>query len=337
VTVRFRAGAVTEGVIGLASAARGAPPAWCGEGLLPLEVTAALDAVGDPTGEVWFHLLGLVIESEDRVAPRQFVRKVAALDPVELLRHVLGVHVPAWRECVATEDLEAAARGDADAALGLLGSEHYYGGHASEALATLLGVGPEEARHRLVAALERWFDDVVAPRLDRLEELHASVDHEPLDDEDPLDTVARVTGFRFEPEDYTEEVILVPQFAGRQGTVLAQHGGARIIAYDASDQLRDELAVLAEVFAALGEVSRLELLQHLADEPGGVSDLARAIGLAKSTTHQHLAVLKDAGVIALAGQAWRYRYEVRPERIRSAAAQLLQLLSGAEGSPTDGT
>ncbi|MDX1621972.1 MAG: helix-turn-helix domain-containing protein, partial [Nitriliruptorales bacterium] len=216
---------------------------------------------------------------------------------------------------------------DRGAGLRLVASDRYYGGRAARALPTLLEAGPEEAQRRIVAALELWFDEVVAPRLDRLEELHARLDRAQPDDEDPLDTVERVTGgFRFEPEDYTDEVVLVPEFAGRDGQVLAQHEGARIVAYDASGELRDELEVLAEVFAALGDTNRLEMLRSLARHPGGVSDLARQTGLAKSTTHRHVGLLRDAGVVALAGQAWRYRYEVRPDRIRDAAARLLQLL-----------
>ena len=325
VAVRFHAGPVTDAVVGLAAAARGSLPSWADE--LPDHVRDAIAAVGDTTGEVWFHLLSLAVELDEAAAPAEFVRRVETLDASELMRRVLGANVPAWRDCVAVDDLEAAADGDRGAGLRLVASDRYYGGRAARALPTLLEAGPEEAQRRIVAALELWFDEVVAPRLDRLEELHARLDRAQPDDEDPLDTVERVTGgFRFEPEDYTDEVVLVPEFAGRDGQVLAQHEGARIVAYDASGELRDELEVLAEVFAALGDTNRLEMLRSLARHPGGVSDLARQTGLAKSTTHRHVGLLRDAGVVALAGQAWRYRYEVRPDRIRDAAARLLQLL-----------
>ena len=327
--MRFHGGAVTEALIGLAATARGETPTWSDDA--PAAVQAAVSAVGDTTGEVWFHLLPLALDIDEHAAPDDFLARVAQLEAADLMRFVVGGNVPAWRECTDANDLEAAAAGDRGAGLRLLANERYYAGRAADALATLLDAGPERGKQLIVAALEAWFDEVVAPRLDRIAELHDSVDRAIPADEAPLDTVERVTdGFRFEPEDYTDEVALVPEFAGRSGQVLAQDEGTRIVAYDATSDHKDELELLAEVFAALGEVSRLELLRHLARDPGGVSDLARASGLAKSTTHQHLGVLRDAGVIGLAGQAWRYRYEVRPARIRNAAARLLQLL----GDPT---
>lgn len=121
----------------------------------------------------------------------------------------------------------------------------------------------------------------------------------------------------------------MPQFTARGWRVMAQHHGARVI-----DPIRgtDDLAGLADTFAALGDPTRLAVLRHLAHTPGGVSDVARAVGIAKSTAHQHLAVLREAGLLTLAGQAWRYRYEVRPERVLGAADQLHDHLT--RGGPT---
>jgi DNA-binding transcriptional ArsR family regulator len=336
VDVRFHGGPLTEAVIGLSVAARGGTPTWCETEDLPALGREAIDAVGDPTGEVWLHLLGLALAIDDDADPGELVTAVEHLTPSVLMAHVVGLHVPAWHEVVAGDDLEAAADGDRAAALRLLAAPRYYGGVAGRALPTLLDAGPDRAKELVVHALDRWVTDVVLPRRDRLASLHAEVDRTFPEDESALETVERVAGLRFEPEPYTDEVVLVPQLASPGGRVLAQHDRVRIIVYDATGDERDELEVLAAVFAALGEVRRLELLRLLGERPSGVSDLARAAGLAKSTTHQHLALLRAAGVIGLAGQAWRYRYEVRPDRVRHAAARLIDLLDGATTGPNSG-
>lgn len=326
------AGPVTDGVLGLATLASGEVPAWAGE--VPAAAHAAVTDVGDDVGEVWLHLLGLAVECGPDAAPTDLIHRVDALTPVDLLRHVVGVHVPAWHDVVDVEVLEAAARGDAEASLVLLSTPRYYAGNARQALPALLRIGPEEAAARIRAALRPWFEDVVARDADEIRRLLAEVDVTPRPDEPPLATVERVTGgVRFEPEDYTDRIVLVPQVTRSGLLLMAQHRSARIIAFDPTRADPSDLAALAEVFAALGEPSRLAMLRSLAAEPGGVSDLARATDLAKSTVHQHLKVLRRAGLVQLAGQAWRYRYEPRTARLREATDALLHHLDTTEDAP----
>lgn len=327
--VRRVGNAVTEGLLGLAAHVAGRSPAWLDEAV-PADVSAAVAAVGDTTGELWVHLLPLALELDGDAAPADLLAYVAAMSPVELLRLVVGTNVPAWHDCVDGDVLEAAATGDPAAALTLLGAERYYNGKAAAALAVLLGLAPEVAAERVGAALSAWFGTVVEPHGAELAALHAGL--APLTAaDDALAMVEHETDVRFEPEAYTDEVVLVPQFTARGWRVMAQHHGARVIVHDAA-RATDDLAALADTFAALGEPTRLAVLRHLADTPGGVSDVARAVGIAKSTAHQHLAVLREAGLLTLAGQAWRYRYEVRPERVLAVADRLHDHLFG--GGPT---
>lgn len=319
----------TEGVLGLAACAGGHAPAWAPE--VGEAVQAAIDAVGDDTGEVWLHVLAMALDERwAGTSVDAWLEHLADLPAVDVMRHVVGVNVPAWTEVVGGDVLESAAAGDAAAIITLLRSERYYGGVAARALATLLALGPEVARSRILAALRAWFDEVVLPCSDDLAERLAGV----VDNVDvggaTLETVERLTGFRFEPEPYTDEVILVPHFVRPGWRALTQHHSARVVVYDATARSRVGTAAIATVFAALGEPNRLEILRVLAQEPGGVSDVARGLDMAKSTAHQHLAVLREAGLIVLAGQAWRYRYEVRTDRLHDAVERLQQYLDRQE-------
>ncbi|MHA7241352.1 ArsR/SmtB family transcription factor [Arthrobacter sp. TMS1-12-1] len=66
---------------------------------------------------------------------------------------------------------------------------------------------------------------------------------------------------------------------------------------------------VARIFRALSEPSRLTLIHCLADGPHRVGELSAHLGLAQSTVSAHLALLKDAGLVAATpdGRATLYR------------------------------
>lgn len=72
-------------------------------------------------------------------------------------------------------------------------------------------------------------------------------------------------------------------------------------------------AAVAAVFRALADPARLTLLHCLADGEARVVDLTACVGLAQSTTSAHLAVLRDAGLVAARaeGRATLYRLTTR--------------------------
>ncbi|ACQ81739.1 transcriptional regulator, ArsR family [Beutenbergia cavernae DSM 12333] len=61
---------------------------------------------------------------------------------------------------------------------------------------------------------------------------------------------------------------------------------------------RHDHEAVAAVFRALGEPARLQIVHSLASGEQRVVDLVGAVGLAQSTTSAHLAVLREAGLVA---------------------------------------
>ncbi len=75
----------------------------------------------------------------------------------------------------------------------------------------------------------------------------------------------------------------------------------------------DELALLCK---ALAHPARIKLLRHLADiGTCYFGNLADVVGLAPSTTSQHVSVLKDAGLIRSSAELQRTCYCVDTERL----------------------
>lgn len=59
---------------------------------------------------------------------------------------------------------------------------------------------------------------------------------------------------------------------------------------------------VATLFHALAEPARLEILTHLSTGEHRVGDLVEHLGLAQSTVSQHLACLRDCGLVAVRPQ-----------------------------------
>ncbi|HUG25103.1 ArsR/SmtB family transcription factor [Piscinibacter sp.] len=85
----------------------------------------------------------------------------------------------------------------------------------------------------------------------------------------------------------------------------------------------DELALLLK---ALGHPARIRILRHLSDHGtcyfGSLSDV---VGLAPSTTSQHVTVLKEAGLLLGSAEDQRTCYCVNAERL-ALVKQLVERL-----------
>ena len=308
---------------------------------VPAPMQAALERVGDRSGEVWLHLLGLAMEAP---APRDAVALLTALeaaDPLEVRRLLLGAHVPAWRRLSPgwTEAIEAAAAGDPAAQARLLAHPRYYGGAARQALEVLLPLDPAETRRRLLEVLARWHEESFAVRepaavaalagdARATAELAATVP--------PARLIELVCGgFAYEPEPECPRVLLVPHIAARPWLLLCQHRDSRVICHPARDQDGDQQAATAgkllALGRALGDEQRQRILAALAGGPRDLDELAAAVGLSRSTVHHHMGLLRAAGLVRLAGNARRYRYGLRPEVVGEAGALLATLLTASGG------
>lgn len=302
--VRFVAGAAFETLIGLTMATgdAGLPAA------LSAELRAAIAQVGERSSELWLHLLGLALERPDDI-----VAAVRATSPRELRRHLVGVHVPAWREIVGADALEAAARGD-DA---LLDDGRYYAGCARVSLEQLLPLTPAETKRRVLAVLElAAVDPLVVAELERDAAARRLLSLP------PLELIANAApGYHYVPEPELPDVVLVPHRAASPWLLLCQHDRARIICYPvpSPEELEDRLVALGR---ALGDAQRVRMLLRLAQSDATLAELAETTQLAKSTAHHHLAQLRAAGLVEMHGNARGYWFTLSRDGLLAAAGLL---------------
>ena len=300
------------------------------------ELLIAMSAAAeDDAGELWLHLLGRALELPRSLDASAFVDAVAVTPPLELRRHLVGVHVPTWRDLVGAETLERAARGDRKAAAALLRHDRYYAGRAREALGPLLPLTPAQTKRRVVDVLRRFVDEEFAPReaevVRRLEE-EASRQREVAATLPPEAAIAAVTGgYVYEPEPEFARVVLIPHVAAAPWLLLCQHRDARLICYAIEREPRDAEEAITDralrLGRALADERRIRILRRLVDGEASLSELAEVAGLAKSTAHHHLSQLRAAGLVTMGGNARGYWYALRRDGAADARAVLGELLA----------
>jgi DNA-binding transcriptional ArsR family regulator len=294
---------------------------------LPAELADALDQVGDSDGEAWLNLFGVPLDADAPYTAERLVEQLRSLDGVELRRHLLGRFSWSWCSLAGIDDIEAAARGDGAASDRLLAHPRYYGGHAAASLGVLLRLEPEETRTRLVRAVEVGIDTLLdrgtLGSLDAAERAATQM----LDTRPPLVAIERLTGYRYVPEPEAESITLVPHLELGVPLLLAQHRSSRLIAFHATVDRGSEERLHA-LGKALADPRRVEILALVGRGVGGAHDLVAETGLSRSTVHHHLALLRDAGLVALEGNARAYTYVPRP----AAAAEAAELVADIVGS-----
>ena len=326
----------TELLIGLAATATGEALAtraasWVPDAP-PTEVRRALDRLGSRSGELWLHLLGAALEL-GVVRAAEFVDQLARLDADELREHVVGVHVPAWRSIVGAATLECAAAGDASAAQRLLRDERYYGGEARNALEAVLPLAPQQTKRRILAVLRAWVGVFATREQVALDELQADVDamQSLARALEPQALIASATGgYVYEPEPEFHRIALVPHLAARPWLLLCQHRDTRIICYPARENGAGAPATSSRAVAlgkALGDTQRVAILSRLTLGEASLAELADTAAVAKSTAHHHLALLRDAGLVGLRGNARAYRYFLHSDALRRSRNVLAEVLS----------
>jgi len=75
-----------------------------------------------------------------------------------------------------------------------------------------------------------------------------------------------------------------------------------------------------QVIEALGDGTRREIFERLADRPRSVGEIARELPVSRPAVSQHLKVLLEAGVVAVRPLGTRRIYHVDPEGVAAVRA-----------------
>ena len=94
--------------------------------------------------------------------------------------------------------------------------------------------------------------------------------------------------------------------------------------------------VLARFGHALSDPTRTRLLLALREGPGYPSELAELLGVSRQSLSNHLACLRGCGLVVVAPEGRRSRYELADQRLAHALGDLLGVVLAVdpEACPT---
>ncbi len=161
-----------------------------------------------------------------------------------------------------------------------------------------------EIRDKCLQLLNRWNDlyfSTIDPGI--LPGLAADAEQKKalLEKLSPYEVVEVATeGVVLEPSPSRKLVVLVPQSHNRPWNINSDLQGVKLLFYPADvlpTHPGEPPASLLRLTRALADESRLRILRHLSDERRSFTDLVRHTRLAKSTVHQHIVLLRAAGLV----------------------------------------
>ena len=92
------------------------------------------------------------------------------------------------------------------------------------------------------------------------------------------------------------------------------------------------LDVMNRLGRAMADPTRSRILLSLLEGPGYPAELAQALGLSRSNVSNHLACLRDCGIVAVEHQGRRTRYAIVDAHLARALSSLLEVTLAVDAS-----
>jgi DNA-binding transcriptional ArsR family regulator len=294
--------------------------------------------VSQGDSDTFIHLIGLAY---DTPAPRDipaFLDHLRQTDADEIRLHLVQFYARDTRRSTPPVVIRAAVGGDEDAKREFLRTSHPDWEPWTKYLGAILDADGDALKSELIEVLELWAERVFKPEsltIMPIIERDAEAKRDLMRDL-PLDrfVTTATNGVEFVPRPGIDRVVMIPSFVNRPLVSYLELGEALLIVYPVADE---SIAAdsdtpplrLVRLSKALGDEKRLRILRALADGEKTLMELAEAFGVAKTTMHHHMIVLRSAGLVSVGVGSKRYR--LRHETVPDVGA----LLSGYLGAASD--
>ena len=302
------------------------------------DLIARINDVMMGENDTFTHLTGIVY---DTPAPRDvpsFLAHLRETDADEIRLHLVQFYARETRRMTPPSVIRAAIGGDAEARREFLRTSYPEWEPWTSYLTHVLDRNGEELKAELISVIEEWADRVWKPEsLTILPILERDADAKrALQRELPLDRfiTTATNGVEFAPRPGVDRVVLIPSFVNRPLVTYNEFGESLLIIYPVADESVSAESDapplrLVRLSKALGDEKRLRILRALADGEKTLMELAEMFGVAKTSMHHHMIVLRSAGLISVGVGSKRYR--LRHETVPDVGALLSGYLGAAPG------
>jgi DNA-binding transcriptional ArsR family regulator len=291
-----------------------------------------------PTAKPWSGLVRLVQQEPVARHVPALIDRVAATSPLELRLNLLWFYAQ-WNKGPSDRDqIHAAAQGDRAAQRALLANPSYLNEDSPASYRRLMSLDPDSTKETILEILRRWYQEVFAedePRLCAILRKDAETKRALAATTSPEELMERATnGLQYTPQRWIRRVLLIPHVSMRPWNLMNAYDDVCVVGYPVADEslgvdVTAPPARLVRLHKALGDEKRLRILKRLARSGASLQELADEVGLAKSSTHHHMVILRSAGLtrVTLEDDS---RYTLRREFIPEASGWLRAFLEGSE-------
>lgn len=285
----------------------------------------------------WAHLLGMVYDSPAPKDVPALFSYLEALEPLEIRLYWLGYYQRRIRKIVPLDVILQAAEGDEEALQQLFKIVTPDNPVAQERIRWLITSDGEAMKSTILRLLWGWYEQVfraqeaqIRPILERDVEAKRNLQMA----HTPEKFVELATnGLVYGPETGVRKVVLVPSFLGRPWNETPTHQDVKLVIYPvADDSVTPDRTVppaqLVRLYQALADERRLRVLKLLKTRSYSLQEFADEFGVAKTTMHHHLGLLRTAGLVRIRDD--ERQYSLRPEQLSRVSALLEAFLDGSE-------
>lgn len=197
---------------------------------------------------------------------------------------------------------------------------------------------PGEIQHRLLRLLRTFYGKVYHPGEEHVAALlrgDAEAKTAMLAVLPPEDVIERATGgLAFSPDAEISRVILAPSYFFRPYNIISEYPGVRLFVYPVALGPEDGTSPtheLSRLFKALGDETRLRILQMLAEREMYLQEIANRLGVTHVTTIHHLAQLRAAQLVRVVDRGNLKYYQLRRDAVQQAGTRLADFVSTERG------
>jgi DNA-binding transcriptional ArsR family regulator len=254
--------------------------------------------------DLWVALVGYALCISPEVTPEGLVDHLRSADPVELRRDLIVMGC-AHCKADAPDDLAMrAARGEAAAIDAVTSMEAC---KMSEGTRRFLEMAPADTATLIADTVETFDREVFhgGGSVSEVLERDAAAKRQLGRTMEPAQLVEVATnGVTFTMLPEVVGIVLIPSIVTRPWVTITEAERRRVFCYPVAEEnlLADPDAppsYLVAAYRALGDERRLRLLRILSEGPISLAEVTERVGIAKSTVHHHLSILRQAGLVRI--------------------------------------
>lgn len=273
--------------------------------------------------QVWEHVFGLAYNCPPPRDVPTFIEYLEHTDALELRLYLLGYYVREHRRVTPPEVIYAAAQGDQEAQKQFLKTSFPDDADWQKTLRWLLALDMTATKSILLDIMRGWYEEVfreqeafLLPILARDVEAKRALKTTL----SPEQLIEVCTGWEYVPEPGVRRVVLIPSYVNRPYNSDSEHHDTRIFYYPVADEsVAAETSTppvrLLRLAKALADERRLRILKKLSGGSYTLQELADDFGIAKTTMHHHLIMMRTAGLVRM--RLSDKRYSLRPDVVDS--------------------